>query len=435
MYGPNIFAHILLIFSILLLIVAQIIVCVMFGNFSSLSWNEKIWMGSKIKTIEKIIKENNEIIYPILGIETNSNTNYSKNYKYLLEHSSNSECGENYKKCGILDSMGNIMCIPNEDQCPINDLIVESRYNHSNLLTSGFNISYPQALSSSNEAIYSSNEATDKGILSKLVYNNETQYYINAKNFVFDNDMYKDYQTSSIVSKWRNWHIPIIRIPISIRIPFFTVTEGVEGLRRLDEKAIYGDTNVTNYIKQKFKERNNIDKTFRNISNKVNAGYYLGFKDIDSLNKFSDKDFYNLYFVRYPNVASFVFSIILLVVFTLIIIFSLINLLCDECGFLKKLYIIFIYATFFIGFFVYFLVKYKDIYKKKGASELINIEADPFLEDFIREITYQIPKENLTLAVIILYGISLFIFILSFVLIKLFSEKNSGINELLMGYN
>ena len=88
----------------------------------------------------------------------------------------------------------------------------------------------------------------------------------------------------------------------------------------------YGDSYVTSYINEKLKEPKNIDKTFRIISDKISAGYYLGFQDVDSMNKYSNKDLYNLYTFyldRYPNLRSFVFSIILFVIFIIIIIFSL----------------------------------------------------------------------------------------------------------------
>ena len=43
-------------------------------------------------------------------------------YSYLLENSvkEGEECKEGYKKCGILDSMNNIACMPKNDMCPIN---------------------------------------------------------------------------------------------------------------------------------------------------------------------------------------------------------------------------------------------------------------------------------------------------------------------------
>lgn len=82
--------------------------------------------------------------------------------------------------------------------------------------------------------------------------------------------------------------------------------------------------------------------------------------------------------------------------------------------------------VFFIGFFIYFLVKYTQIYKKNRASELININADPFLEDFIKEINSQIPAENLSIAIFILYSISLCIFILAWYLVHRFTKKKSS---------
>ena len=55
------------------------------------------------------------------------------NYDYLLQHSGSS-CEAKYKKCGILDTMGNIMCIPEADECPINDVIDEETYKKTTIL-------------------------------------------------------------------------------------------------------------------------------------------------------------------------------------------------------------------------------------------------------------------------------------------------------------
>ena len=38
-------------------------------------------------------------------IEINNTTN-KRNYSFFLEHSNNNECKLNFKKCGILDSIG-----------------------------------------------------------------------------------------------------------------------------------------------------------------------------------------------------------------------------------------------------------------------------------------------------------------------------------------
>ena len=175
MLAPRKWVHLCLILSELLLITAHIILCVMYGKYNPPDWYEKIWMTSKIKTIQKLVDENKNKTYPILEVNDNSNISYTKNYEYLLEHSSKSNCEGNFKRCGILDSMGNIMCIPNEDQCPINDLIVESRY-QNNLFGSNYKVCQPPVLRSNSQSLYSTNKAVDKGIISKLIFSNETQY-------------------------------------------------------------------------------------------------------------------------------------------------------------------------------------------------------------------------------------------------------------------
>ena len=59
----------------------------------------KIWMGSKILTLKKVIEKNNYNSYPILGFLPNGTIIESKyNYGELLKHSGK-ECEKNYKKC------------------------------------------------------------------------------------------------------------------------------------------------------------------------------------------------------------------------------------------------------------------------------------------------------------------------------------------------
>ena len=119
---PRQYVHLLLLISELLIIIAMIILIVKgFGK----DWKHKIWMGSKILTIEKIMFNNSYRLYPLLSIEPEIRYNYS--YEYLLKHS-RKNCEENYKKCGILDTYGNVMCIPEKDDCPINDIIVNFDY-------------------------------------------------------------------------------------------------------------------------------------------------------------------------------------------------------------------------------------------------------------------------------------------------------------------
>ena len=126
--APRKYVHMLLILSELIIIVCSII---MLALYKPRDWYKLIWMGTKALTIEKLIKINNNQSYPILKINQNGTTvNYSENYASLLKHSGK-ECEINYKKCGILDSLGNIMFIPENEICPINDIKIDLASNNS----------------------------------------------------------------------------------------------------------------------------------------------------------------------------------------------------------------------------------------------------------------------------------------------------------------
>ena len=68
-------------------------------------------MGSVLLTVSKFMDKNNYETYPLLSIESiDRTTKYYYDYVSLLQDSSD-KCKNGYKKCGILDTYGNIMCI------------------------------------------------------------------------------------------------------------------------------------------------------------------------------------------------------------------------------------------------------------------------------------------------------------------------------------
>ena len=109
--------------------------------------------------------------------------------------------------------------------------------------------------------------------------------------------MYEEYEESlkksSSSSTFRD-RMDIIDI-ISRTIKKYKMDTDEDGLRKLDDFVKYGNPDVTTYIYQQFYDNKNIDKTYKSFSNKVYAGNYLGFQDIDSLNKFTNKDYYIIY--------------------------------------------------------------------------------------------------------------------------------------------
>ena len=176
--APRKYVHMLLILSELIIIACCIIMMV-FGY--SKNWNKKIWMNSKIRTIKELMRINNNKSYPIFHINPNGSIEYyQENYASLLVHSGE-KCEEHYKKCGILDSLGNIMCIPENEICPINDIKIDLAFNKSLYELNGYE-STPFNNLQEGYALYYTNNATEKEIISKLFLSNETPLYINRNN-------------------------------------------------------------------------------------------------------------------------------------------------------------------------------------------------------------------------------------------------------------
>ena len=119
------YVYYLFILSEVFIFASLIIMMVIYDRFSFVMDYDLVWMGSKILTVNQIMKKNNYEMYPILDINSyNERTYYNQNYATLLKHSKET-CENNYKKCGILDTLGNIMCIPENEECPINEVIVD----------------------------------------------------------------------------------------------------------------------------------------------------------------------------------------------------------------------------------------------------------------------------------------------------------------------
>lgn len=60
-------------------------------------------------------------------------TIHSQSYFQLNKISPDKECPENYKKCGVLDTIGNILCINKNERCPINEFEIISDENSMNI--------------------------------------------------------------------------------------------------------------------------------------------------------------------------------------------------------------------------------------------------------------------------------------------------------------
>jgi len=79
-------------------------------------------------------------------------------------NSVNQNCKNNYKKCGILDTNNNILCIPINEECPLNDLKI-SDVKLPNLEPEYSFVEVTESLTDSVKYIYYTNNKTDNNII------------------------------------------------------------------------------------------------------------------------------------------------------------------------------------------------------------------------------------------------------------------------------
>jgi len=139
-----------------------------------------------------------------------------KGYLYFLNNSvfENEECKSGYKKCGKLDDMGNYLCLPENEECPIND-VISSITRREDLENKNYSF-----ITVNNKYLYYSNQGVDKPVISKFkvvegklcadktyVHTNYPQYildkqfaYYGCRNKVND-QLYEDYDELDSMTK------------------------------------------------------------------------------------------------------------------------------------------------------------------------------------------------------------------------------------------
>ena len=170
-----------------------------------------------------------------------------------------------------------------------------------------------------------------------------------------------------------------------------------------------GNKEVTEFIEKKMSEKINEDKSYRNISNNLYAGNYIGFKDSSQMEKFDKLDLYTTYFTLFPNTAAVAFAYIILFICLILIVATIYGLFKkdQEENFLAVRMVISLFTLIiFIGYFSYTVYENGNIYGDMQISELTNIKADPFLENYFSLIKERHPSQNLLITVICLFSAS-----------------------------
>lgn len=96
-------------------------------------------------------------------------TYYDSTYESLLESSvkKGEQCPTNYKQCGILDTLDNIMCIKEDLECPINMLIMDDNQEPPNEYKDKYTFTNVKL---NTTYLHYTNEAIDNYILAKFIH-------------------------------------------------------------------------------------------------------------------------------------------------------------------------------------------------------------------------------------------------------------------------
>jgi hypothetical protein len=393
--------HLFFIISELILFVFFILLIIKYKKHPKSK--ELVWKGSKIYTIRQILIDNRNNKYPITDIiSLNETLKLDKNYEYLLQHSTKGECEQNFKKCGILDTYGNIICLPDTDSCPINEIIIDAKENEEQYINKGYNSVNISELPD-NYMLYYTNRSINKEIVVDLNISEENPRYIIENNFIFDKETFL-----------KNIKVVII----------FIDGDDYESHKNIEEILCENEKNKQ-YIINKFNEEKNIDKYYKKIYDNLYTKNYIGFESYEQMNSFMNIDLHHLYFKKFPNKISYIFAILCLV---FIFIFLIILCCTPKSG--NNIIFIVIFGSIYLlirtGFFVYFIYGYLKIYKNKELKDIQKINADDFIRNYIDEIYKRFSDDKYILVMIILLGSSMLFFILTVIisLCKRFLRRN-----------
>ena len=109
--------------------------------------------------------DNETNIYKNINFILVINYNYSFYFQYLIKN--NSICPNNTNKCGIFDTLNNILCLPIDIECPINNIIIgnSSKFDKEKIP----NIEYIVKKINKNSLLYYTNKAINETIISQFI--------------------------------------------------------------------------------------------------------------------------------------------------------------------------------------------------------------------------------------------------------------------------
>ena len=151
-----------------------------------------IYYLSKILTIKSIILNNH--YSEILDGFTDSGDPLTvpNTYRNLLKLVKNAnECKSGYKPCGILDTYGNVLCIDEYLECPVNKIKADHISKEPLYSSQNYN-SISLNETSNNYKLFYSNQFTEGNAISIIIKTKDEPKYITNSNFLLDSDAFKE---------------------------------------------------------------------------------------------------------------------------------------------------------------------------------------------------------------------------------------------------
>ncbi len=326
------------------------------NNNNSLNYNYPL----KFNIFDQNIIKKKDIYYNNSFLTNLYNHQYMDYIPYVI--SNDEECKGYKKKCGIFDTTNNILCLPLNEKCPINDIMIGNKKSFNN--NKIHNIKYNEYKLTDDLSLYYTNEAINNSIIVDLLLseNGICAYPINRTGE--KNGMFEHYCDQRILGKYK-YNLNYKKVNFDIN---------------KEEKY---DLFVSNYIGVKKK-----------CSSSLNGKKFIkSIKDIKNKNQFSN-NFYFLFIVQ------FLFALVIIL-----------HYLCEikfKCFFFKISGNVFKIFLFFFNCLIFIVLLYFDLFNiyKIEAKKYYNC-SDSITNEIIKE-SFQIP-----FLIIFLFFTQFFVLILS----------------------
>ena len=297
-----------------------------------------VYYLSKIATVKNIVRTNHlSQIFNDFNKEGNLE-GININYQRLLELIEDNKCKKGYKQCGILDTIGNILCIDETFDCPINQLNVDLRTERNKYLKNGSKEIYNENLIY-NYQFYYSNKSIDNNIVVSVLFSQNKPNYITISNFIIDTEAYEDIIGNLPSINEDNSNTKKQQLDKGIQDVIIGIVSDSEPIAGNALKLFFSllsfSTNrympnekmedFKQYTQEKIKEEENkIDKYYINIGENAYIKNYIGFQSLEDSETFMNFNYKKLYKKIFQSKNVITVSIIFLILLLIFLFFQIV---------------------------------------------------------------------------------------------------------------